>query len=140
VDIRLYNIIYEAVEDTKKALEGLLEPTVKEKLLGRVEVRQTFQVSRIEVRQTFQVSRIGTIAGCYVLDGVITRASSGIRVIRDNVVVYDGKIASLKRFKDDVKEVQSGYECGIVIENFNDLKVGDTLEVYLMEEFASKLE
>jgi translation initiation factor IF-2 len=71
---------------------------------------------------------------------VITRASSGIRVIRDNVVVYDGKIASLKRFKDDVKEVQSGYECGIVIENFNDLKVGDTLEVYLMEEFASKLE
>jgi translation initiation factor IF-2 len=129
VDIRQYNIIYEAVEDTKKALEGLLEPTVKEKLLGRV-----------EVRQTFQVSRIGTIAGCYVLDGVITRASSGIRVIRDNVVVYDGKIASLKRFKDDVKEVQSGYECGIVIENFNDLKVGDTLEVYLMEEFASKLE
>jgi translation initiation factor IF-2 len=116
VDIRLYNIIYEAVEDTKKALEGLLEPTVKEKILGRV-----------EVRQTFQVSRIGTIAGCYVLDGVITRASSGIRV-------------TLKRFKDDVKEVQSGYECGIVIENFNDLKVGDTLEVYLMEEFASKLE
>jgi translation initiation factor IF-2 len=87
---------------------------VKEKLLGRV-----------EVRQTFQVSRIGTIAGCYVLDGVITRASSGIRVIRDNVVVYDGKIGSLKRFKEDVKEVQSGYECGIVIENFNDVKVGN---------------
>ncbi|TNF55571.1 translation initiation factor IF-2 [bacterium] len=129
VDIRIYNIIYEAVEDTKKALEGLLEPTVKEKLLGRV-----------EVRQTFQVSRIGTIAGCYVLDGMITRASSGIRVVRDNVVVYDGKIGSLKRFKEDVKEVQSGYECGVVIENFNDVKVGDTLEVYLMEEVATKLE
>ncbi|UCF87290.1 MAG: hypothetical protein JSV71_00855 [Nitrospiraceae bacterium] len=129
MDIRLFNIIYEAVEDTKKALEGLLEPTVKEKLLGR-----------IEVRQTFQVSRIGTIAGCYVLDGMITRASSGIRVVRDNVVVYDGKIGSLKRFKEDVKEVQSGYECGVVIENFNDVKVGDTFEVYLMEEVATKLE
>jgi translation initiation factor IF-2 len=129
VDIRLYNIIYETVEDIKKALEGLLEPTVTEKILGRM-----------EVRQIFQVSRIGTIAGCYVLDGLITRASSGVRVIRDNVVVYDGKLASLKRFKDDVKEVQSGYECGVVIENFNDVKVGDILEIYLMEEVAARLE
>jgi translation initiation factor IF-2 len=129
VDIRLYTIIYEAVDDIKKALEGLLEPTVTEKILGRV-----------EVRQVFTVSRIGTIAGCYVLDGIVTRASSGIRIIRDNVVVYDGKLASLKRFKDDVKEVQTGYECGIVIENFNDIKVGDILENYLMEEVATKLE
>jgi len=129
VDIRLYNIIYEAVENIRKALEGLLEPTVSEKILGRV-----------EVRQLFQVSRVGTIAGCYVLDGTITRASSGIRIIRDNVVVYEGKIGSLKRFKDDVKEVQAGYECGIIIENFNDMKVGDILENYQMEEVATKLE
>jgi translation initiation factor IF-2 len=129
VDIRLYNIIYEAVDDIKKALEGLLKPTVTEKILGRV-----------EVRQLFNVSRVGTIAGCYVLDGTVSRTSSGIRVIRDNVVVYDGKIATLKRFKDDVKEVQVGYECGILIENFNDIKVGDILENYLMEEVATKLE
>jgi translation initiation factor IF-2 len=129
VDIRLYNIIYEAVDDIKKALEGLLKPTVTEKILGRV-----------EVRQLFNVSRVGTIAGCYVLDGTISRSSSGIRVIRDSVVVYDGKLATLKRFKDDVKEVQAGYECGILIENFNDLKVGDILENYLMEEVATKLE
>jgi translation initiation factor IF-2 len=129
VDIRLYNIIYEAVDDIKKALEGLLRPTVTEKILGRV-----------EVRQLFSISRVGTIAGCYVLDGTVSRASSGIRVIRDNVVVYDGKIATLKRFKDDVKEVQAGYECGILIENFNDIKIGDILENYLMEEVATKLE
>ncbi|GBE06785.1 translation initiation factor IF-2 [bacterium BMS3Abin10] len=129
VDIRLYNIIYEAVGSVKKALEGLLEPTVNEKILGRV-----------EVRNIFTVSRIGTIAGCYVLEGMVSRASSGIRVIRDNVVIYDGKISSLKRFKDDAKEVQTGYECGITIENFNDIKVGDILENYVMEEVATKLE
>lgn len=128
VDIRHYNIIYEAIDDIRKALEGLLEPTLKEKVLGRA-----------EVRQTFQVSRLGTIAGCYVLDGVISRASDGIRIIRENIVVYDGKIASLKRFKDDVREVQSGYECGIMIENFNDVKVGDIFENYVIEKIAAKL-
>lgn len=128
VDIRHYNIIYVAIDDIKKALEGLLEPTLKEKILGRA-----------EVRQTFQVSRLGTIAGCYVLDGVISRASDGIRVIRDNIVVYEGKIASLKRFKEDVREVQAGYECGLMIENFNDIKVGDVLENYIMEKVAAKL-
>ncbi len=129
VDIRLYNVIYEAIKDIKNALEGLLEPTVTERILGRV-----------EVRSIFQVSRIGTIAGCYVLDGLISRVSSGIRVIRDNIVVYDGKISSLKRFKDDIKEVQAGYECGLMVENFNDIKVGDILENYQMEEVATKLE
>jgi translation initiation factor IF-2 len=129
VDIRLYNIIYDAIEDIKKALEGLLEPTITEKILGRA-----------EVRKTFHISRIGTIAGCYVLDGTITRASSGIRIIRDNIVIYDGKIASLKRFKDDVREVQAGYECGVLIENFNDIKVGDIFEDYVKEEVAAKLE
>jgi translation initiation factor IF-2 len=128
VDIRLYSVIYEAIDDVKKALEGLLEPTITERVLGRA-----------EVRQTFNISKVGTIAGCYVLDGVVTRASSGIRVIRDNVVVYDSKIASLKRFKDDVKEVQAGFECGILIENFNDIKAGDILEVYQREEVAARL-
>ncbi|MBI4686257.1 MAG: translation initiation factor IF-2 [Nitrospirae bacterium] len=128
IDIRRYNIIYEAIEDVKKALEGLLEPTVREKILGRA-----------EVRQLFHISRLGTIAGCHVVDGTITRASSGMRVIRDNIIIYDSKIGALKRFKDDVKEVQSGYECGILVENFNDLKVGDILENYLIEKVAAKL-
>jgi translation initiation factor IF-2 len=128
VDIRLYNVIYDAIEDVKKALEGLLEPTLKEKTLGRA-----------EVRQLFPISRIGTVAGCYVLDGSMSRSSDGIRVIRDSIVVYDGKVATLKRFKEDVREVQAGYECGILIENFNDLKVGDILENYIIEKIATKL-
>lgn len=128
VDVRLYNIIYEAIEDVKKALEGLLQPTLKEKVLGRA-----------EVRQTFQVSRLGTIAGCYVLDGILSRTSEGIRLIRDNIVVYEGKISSLKRFKEDVREVQTGYECGVTIENFNDIKIGDIIENYLIEKIATKL-
>jgi translation initiation factor IF-2 len=128
VDIRLYNVIYEAIEDVKKALEGMLEPTLKEKVLGRA-----------EVRQLFPVSRLGTIAGCYVIDGYISRASDGIRVLRDNIVVYEGKMNTLKRFKDDVKEVQTGYECGILIENFNDVKIGDVLENFIIEKIAAKL-
>ncbi len=127
IDIRRYNIIYEAIEDVKKALEGLLEPTITEKILGKA-----------EVRQLFHISRLGTIAGCHVVDGTITRASSGLRVVRDNIVIYSSKIAALKRFKDDVKEVQAGYECGILVENFNDLKVGDILENYLVEKVATK--
>jgi translation initiation factor IF-2 len=129
VDVRLYNVIYEAIEDVKKALEGLLAPTITEKVLGRA-----------EVRNLFQVSRLGTIAGCHVLDGKMSRASAGIRVIRDNVVIYTSKISSLKRFKEDAKEVLTGFECGIMIENFNDLKTGDILENYVMEEVAGKLE
>jgi translation initiation factor IF-2 len=128
VDIRLYNVIYEAIEDVRKALEGLLEPTLKEKVLGRA-----------EVRQLFPVSRLGTIAGSYVTDGYMSRACDGIRVLRDNIVVYEGKMSTLKRFKDDVKEVQSGYECGIMIENFNDIKIGDIFENYIIEKFATKL-
>jgi len=129
VDIKLYKVIYDAIEDVKKALEGLLAPTLKETVLGRA-----------EVRDLFHISRIGTIAGCYVLDGVIRRNSDGIRVVRDNVVVYEGRIASLKRFKEDVGEVQTGYECGILIENFNDVKVGDVLENFVVEEIATRLE
>jgi translation initiation factor IF-2 len=128
VDIRLYSIIYDAIEDVKKALEGLLEPTLKERVLGRA-----------EVRQIFPVSRLGTVAGCYVLDGFMSRASDGIRVIRDNILIYEGRISSLKRFKEDVREVQTGYECGIMIENFNDIKVGDVLENFVIEKIAAKL-
>jgi translation initiation factor IF-2 len=128
VDIRLYNIIYNAIDDIKAAMEGLLEPTLKEKVLGRA-----------EVRQTFHVSKVGTIAGSYVLDGVITRQSDGVRVLRDNVLIYEGKLHSLKRFKDDVREVQAGYECGLGVENFNDIKVGDIIEAYVIEKVAAKL-
>ncbi len=128
VDIRLYTIIYDAIADIKAAMEGLLEPTLKERVLGRA-----------EVRQLFMVSKAGLIAGCYVVDGTVTRASAGARVIRDNVTVYEGKLASLRRFKDDVREVQQGYECGISIENFNDLKVGDVIETYVFDKVAAKL-
>jgi translation initiation factor IF-2 len=128
VDIEIYNVIYEAIDDVKKALEGMLEPTVKEKVLGRA-----------EVRQTFQASKVGTIAGCMVVDGTVNRNCDGVRVLRDNVIVYSGKLSSLKRFKEDTKEVQSGYECGITIENFNDIKVGDFIENFVLEKTATRL-
>jgi translation initiation factor IF-2 len=128
VDIRLYNIIYNAIDDIKAAMEGLLEPTLKERILGRA-----------EVRQTFHVSKVGTIAGSYVLEGVLSRQCDGVRVVRDNVLIYEGKFHSLKRFKDDVREVQSGYECGIGIENFNDIKVGDVIEAFVIDKVAAKL-
>ncbi|MCP9450111.1 MAG: translation initiation factor IF-2 [Nitrospira sp.] len=128
VDIRLYTVIYDAIADVKAAMEGLLEPTLKERTLGRA-----------EVRQVFTIQKVGTVAGCYVLDGTISRASAGVRVIRDNVVVYQGKLASLRRFKDDVREVQQGYECGIGVENFNDVKVGDIIEAFAIDKIAAKL-
>ena len=128
VDVRLYNIIYNAIDDIKAAMEGLLEPTLKERTLGRA-----------EVRQTFHASKIGTIAGSYVQDGVMTRQADGVRVLRDNVVVYEGKLNSLRRFKDDVREVQTGYECGIGVENFNDIKTGDIIEAYAIDKIATKL-
>ena len=122
VEIRLYNIIYKLQEDIEKAVKGMLDPVYEEKNSGQA-----------EVRDTFKVSKVGTIAGCYVLSGSIVR-NGGIRVIRDSIVVYTGKIGSLKRFKDDAKEVKAGYECGITIENYNDVKVGDILECFVMEE------
>jgi translation initiation factor IF-2 len=128
VDVRLYTIIYDALNDIKGAMEGLLEPTLKERVLGRA-----------EVRQVFSVSKAGTIAGSYVIDGTITRASAGVRVIRDNVVVYQGRLGSLRRFKDDVREVQQGYECGIGVENFSDIKTGDVIEAYAIDKIAAKL-
>ncbi len=127
VDIRLYNIIYDAVADIRDAMEGLLAPTLREKALGRV-----------EVRETFFVSKVGTIAGCYVLEGKVLRGSQ-VRLVRDNVVVWQGKMSSLKRFKDDVREVATGYECGIGLENYNDIKVGDIIEAFEMEEVKTTL-
>ena len=122
IEIKQYSVIYKAIEDVEAAMKGMLDPTYEEKVIGN-----------LEVRQTFKVSSIGTIAGCYVLDGKVTR-HAGVRVIRDNVVIHDGKLASLKRFKDDVKEVAAGYECGLQIEDYNDIQEGDTLEIYIMEE------
>jgi len=127
VDIRLYNVIYDAVDDIKKAMEGLLDPVFKEKYLGRA-----------EIREIFSVPKIGNVAGCYVQDGKILR-NSQVRLLRDNVVVYEGKLGTLRRFKDDVKEVASGYECGMGLENYNDIKVGDIIESFEMEKTAAKL-
>ncbi len=128
IDVRLYTIIYKAIEDIRAAMEGLLEPTLKERVLGR-----------LEVRQVFTIPKAGVIAGCYVTDGTIQRSGATVRVLRDNVSVYQGKMGSLRRFKDDVKEVQQGYECGMSVENFNDIKVGDVLEVFAVDKIATKL-
>ncbi|MCL1926042.1 MAG: translation initiation factor IF-2 [Syntrophorhabdaceae bacterium] len=127
IDIRLYSIIYDVVDDIKKAMEGLLDPTLREVVQGRA-----------EVRNTFHISKIGTIAGCGVINGKITR-NSNVRLLRDNVVIYDGKLSSLKRFKDDVREVAEGYECGLGIENYNDIQVGDQIEAYIIEKIAGTL-
>jgi translation initiation factor IF-2 len=116
IDIRLYSVIYNAIEELEKAMEGMLSPDIVEKI-----------VSNIEVRETFKISKVGTIAGCYVLDGKMNR-NTKIRLIRDGIVVYSGELATLKRFKDDVKEVSAGYECGLSIANFNDIKIGDIIE------------
>ncbi|MBI5776248.1 MAG: translation initiation factor IF-2 [Nitrospirae bacterium] len=128
IDVRLYTIIYNAIEDIRAAMEGLLEPTLKERVLGRA-----------EVRQVFTIPKAGVIAGCYVTDGTIQRSGANVRVLRDNVSVYQGKMGSLRRFKDDVKEVQQGYECGMSVENFNDIKVGDVLEVFAVDKIATKM-
>ena len=126
VDIRLYRVIYNAIEDVEAAMKGMLEPEYKEVLLGHA-----------EVRATFKASAVGTIAGCYVTDGKINR-NNDIRVIRDGIVIHEGKLASLKRFKDDAKEVNAGYECGLNIEKFNDIKEGDIIESYTTEAVPRK--
>ena len=122
VEIKLYSVIYQALEDVEAAMNGLLDPIYEEKVIGNV-----------EVRQTFKISNVGTIAGGYVKEGKIER-NAGVRVIREDIVIHEGKLISLKRFKDDVKEVSKGFECGLQIEGYNDLKEGDTIEVYVMEE------
>ena len=122
VDMRLYRVIYNAIEDIEAAMKGMLDPVFREKVIGH-----------LDVRQIYKASGVGTIAGCYVLDGMVTRASQ-VRIVRDGIVIYEGTLASLKRFKDDVKEVKSGFECGLVFEKYNDVKEGDQVEAFVMEE------
>ncbi|MBK9193496.1 MAG: translation initiation factor IF-2 [Flavobacteriales bacterium] len=128
IDIRLYSIIYDAINEIKAAMEGMLAPKEVEKVTGTA-----------EVRDVFKISKVGSVAGCYVLDGKITR-NNRVRLIRDGIVIYTGELADLKRFKDDVKEVTHGYECGLSIKNFNDIKVGDNVEAFVMEEVKRTLE
>ncbi len=127
VDIRYYDVIYNVTKDIQMAMAGLLEPVYRENIIGRA-----------DVKQIFHVPKVGTVAGCYVTDGHVER-NANARLLRDEVVVFDGKISSLRRFKDDVKEVQSGYECGIGLENFQDIKPGDVFEVYKLEEEEAEL-
>lgn len=127
IEIRLYSIIYDAIDEVKLAMEGMLAPTIVEKV-----------VANVEIRDVFKITKVGTVAGCYVLDGKISR-NNQIRIIRDGIVVYAGALGSLKRFKDDVKEVNHGYECGLNVHNYNDIKVGDVIEAYIEEEVKQTL-
>ena len=128
IDIRYYNIIYDAVDEVKAALSGLLAPEQREQVLGMV-----------EIRQIFRVPKIGAVAGCMVLDGVVKRTASA-RLLRDNVVIWTGELDSLKRFKDDVKEVKAGFECGLSLKGYDDIKEGDQLEIFEVQEVARTLE
>jgi translation initiation factor IF-2 len=127
IEIRLYSIIYDAIEDLKDAMEGMLSPEIKEEITATV-----------EIREVFKITKVGKVAGCYVLDGKITRDSK-VRIIRDGIVIYDGVLGTLRRFKDDVKEVSKGFECGLNIDRFNDIKEGDIVEAYSLTEVAKKL-
>ena len=127
VDIKYYSIIYELIDDIKNLLSGLLKPDITENITGYV-----------EIREIFSISKIGNIAGCFVKEGLISR-NSKIRILRDNIVIYNGTISSLKRFKDEVKEVKAGYECGIMIENYSDIKVNDIIETFEVVETSRKL-
>jgi translation initiation factor IF-2 len=128
VDMRFYNVIYDVIKEVKDAMAGMMESTYEERTLGTA-----------EVREVFHIPKIGAVAGCYVTDGKIERGQL-LRVLRDGVVLYEGKNSSLRRFKDDVKEVQAGYECGIGVENYNDIKIGDVLECYYLEEIRPEVE
>ena len=123
VDMRMYRVIYDAINEIEAAMKGMLAPKFREVLLGHA-----------EVRQTYKVSGVGTVAGCYVQDGKLQRKDCQVRLVRDGIVIHEGVLASLQRFKDSVKEVQSGYECGLSIEKFNDIKEGDIVEAFTMEQ------
>lgn len=126
VEVRLHRIIYKVIEEIEAAMKGMLDPEFEEKIIGQA-----------EVRQTFKVSKIGTIAGSYVTEGKITR-DSGVRLIRDGIVIFEGEVDALKRFKDDAKEVAQGYECGITVRGFNDVKEGDIIEAFIEQEIERK--
>lgn len=129
VDIKFYSVIYDAIEDIRKAMEGLLAPTLKEKILGRA-----------EVRKVYNISKVGNVCGCYVTEGIMQRAGTSVRLLRDSVVIFEGRFSALKRFKDDVREVATGYECGISIENYQDIKMGDIVECFMQEQIAATLD
>jgi translation initiation factor IF-2 len=128
IDLRYYNIIYDAVDDVKNAMQGMLAPERRENVIGLV-----------QIRQVFKVSRLGNIAGCMVVEGLVRRGAS-VRLLRDNVVVWTGELDSLKRFKDDVKEVKEGFECGLTLKNYDDIQEGDQLEVFEIQEIARTLQ
>ena len=128
MDIKLYQVIYDAIDDVKKAMVGMLAPVNREKVLGRA-----------EVRQVFNIPKVGTIAGCFVVDGKVSRKAQ-VRLVRDSVVIFTGRLASLKRFKDDASEVAQGYECGLSIEGYQDLKAGDIIEAFEIETIAAMLD
>ncbi|MBP7516885.1 MAG: translation initiation factor IF-2, partial [Desulfobulbus sp.] len=127
VDVRSYDVIYHALEDIEKAMKGMLEPTFEERVIGTA-----------EVRETFSVPKVGTVAGCSVIAGKMER-NARVRLLRDGVVVFTGRLGSLRRFKDDVKEVLTGFECGIGIENYNDIKIGDHIEAFVLDEVEATL-
>jgi len=127
IDIRYYSIIYDVADDVKKGLEGMLSPELREKILGYA-----------EIRNVFNITGVGRVAGCMVTEGMVKRGAK-VRLLRDNVVIHDGSLGQLKRFKDDVKEVKDGYECGMSFENYNDIQVGDFIECYEIETIAAKL-
>ena len=124
VDIRMYRVIYDCINEIEAAIKGMLAPEFKESVIGYA-----------EVRETYKVSKVGQVCGCYVTEGKIQRGSK-VRILRDNIIIHEGGLASLRRFKDDVKEVAQGYECGMQIEKFNDIKVGDMIECFIMEEIS----
>jgi translation initiation factor IF-2 len=128
IQIRLYSVIYQAIDEMREAMEGMLATRIEERVVGTA-----------EIRETFKISKVGTIAGCFVLDGKITR-NNKVRVIRDGIVLYTGDLGQLKRFKDDVKEVSKGYECGLNIDKFNDIKVGDQIEAFEEVEVKQSLD
>ncbi len=125
VDIRMYRVIYDCINEITAAMQGMLAPKYQEVVIGHA-----------EVRQTYKVSHVGTVCGCYVQDGKIQRGCK-VRVLRDNIVIHEGELASLKRFKDDVREVQTNYECGLSVEKFNDIKEGDIIEAFIMEQIKA---
>jgi translation initiation factor IF-2 len=127
IDIRFYSIIYDAIEEIRAAMEGMLSPEIKEEITGTA-----------EIREAFKITKVGTVAGCFVKEGKLLR-SSKVRIIRDGIVIYTGELGTLKRFKEDVKEVSNGYECGLNIHNFNDIKVGDFVEGFTEFEVKKKL-
>ena len=137
VQIKLYSVIYKAIEEIREAMEGLLSAKIEEEIVGSAEIRETF-IGYAEIKEVFKVSGIGKVAGCLTTEGV-ARRSAGVRLLRDNVVIHEGTLKTLKRFKDEVPEVQSGQECGMAFENYEDIRAGDIIEIFERQEVKREL-